>query len=600
MEHSREGTETINCWVNFAKGGAYSHFYLDLHLCINWGFDGLNIHKYVVDRYPYLKGNSEFILHRNNHYFHPGITWTYRTTSDLSLRVLPEGCIFASKGPSLFPKRLGENQLNAYLAFANSRPFRFLASLSVGAGDSAAKSYETGLIGNLPVPEQVVQPTSNLAMLSRSAFKFKRSVDTCNETSHAFRLPWLLQFGGSTLIEREAAVGAFRADAERQLTDIQHEIDELAFDLYELSEEDRALVRQEMGVAASVAPDEAELVGLEEADASAEDDDSDNDGDEADSEDPSLNVQRFLSWCVGVVFGRWDVRFALDKTLIPELQGAFERLPVVAPAGLVGPDGYPAAPNAVASEAWLRARPNVISLPEGLSEAESVSASGDYPVEVAWDGVLVSDPGSSRDLAGRVRAVLSLLFDDLESIEEEALALLRGAGRRPASLEDYFGDTKQFFETHLRQYSKSRRKAPLYWPLQTKSGFTVWLYYPRLTADTLPKVLGEIVGPRLQFQKTEVMRLEETRSRLPSGPDFTRLSRDLEAAKALLAELRAFETELGELIGKGYCVDFNDGVILSAAPLHKLIAWKDAAKEFKRLQKGDYPWATQHGTWSAT
>ena len=36
------------------------------------------------------------------------------------------------------------------------------------------------------------------------------------------------------------------------------------------------------------------------------------------------------------------------------------------------------------------------------------------------------------------------------------------------------------------------------------------------------------------------------------------------------------------------------------AALHKLIAWKDAAKEFKRLQKGDYPWATQHGTWSAT
>ncbi len=474
----------------------------------------------------------------------------------------------------------------------------YLIRLSVGSKTETGGNpqYEVGVIQNVPVPALNEDKLKVFTSSAISGHNFKRSLDTAAETSHAFRIPWLLQFGGSTLTERGAAVGAFRADVERQLTDIQHEIDELAFDLYELSEDDRALVRQEMGVAAPVAPDEAELVGLE-VDTGADDDD---DGDEADSEDPRLNVQRFLSWCVGVAFGRWDVRFALDKTLIPELQGAFERLPVVAPAGLVGPDGYPAAPNAVASEAWLRARPNVISLPEGLSEAESVSASGDYPVEVAWDGVLVSDPGSSRDLAGQVRAVLSLLFDDPESIEEEALALLRGVGRRPASLEDYFGDTKQFFEMHLRQYSKSRRKAPLYWPLQTKSGFTVWLYYPRLTADTLPKVLGEIVGPRLQFQKTEVMRLEETRSRLPSGPDFTRLSRDLEAAKALLAELQAFETELGELIGKGYCVDFNDGVILSAAPLHKLIAWKDAAKEFKRLQKGDYPWATQHGTWSTT
>jgi hypothetical protein len=412
-----------------------------------------------------------------------------------------------------------------------------------------------------------------------------------------------LQFSGSTLAERGAAAAAFRADVERQLADIQHEIDELAFDLYELSEEDRALVRQEMGVAAP-ASENAEPVEVEDVaeDEDAEDGGADEDADEGDdeveAEDLGLVVHRLLSWCMGAAFGRWDVRFALDQSLLPELQGAFERLPVVAPAGLVGPDGYPATPDSIASEAWLRARPNVISLPEGLSESESVIHSRDYPVDIAWDGVLVSDKGSARDLAGRVRGVLALLFDDPVAIEEEALAILRGGGRKPASLEDYFTDTRQFFETHLRQYSKSRRKAPLYWPLQTRSGFTVWLYYPCITTDTLPRVLSEVVTPRRQYQKLEVQRLEDARSKLSGGPEFTRLGRELDAAKALLSELQEMEAELNRLIGKGYAVDFNDGVILSAAPLHKLIAWKDAAKEFKKLQKGTYPWASQHATWS--
>ena len=40
---------------------------------------------------------------------------------------------------------------------------------------------------------------------------------------------------------------------------------------------------------------------------------------------------------------------------------------------------------------------------------------------------------------------------------------------------------RDFFPFHLQRYSKSRRKAPIYWPLATASGrYTLWIYYPSL------------------------------------------------------------------------------------------------------------------------
>ena len=75
-------------------------------------------------------------------------------------------------------------------------------------------------------------------------------------------------------------------------------------------------------------------------------------------EDLPVRVQNLLMWCVGVAFGRWDVRMALDPSLLPALQGPFERLPRCAPGALVGPDGLPAATEAIARPPALSNRVN--------------------------------------------------------------------------------------------------------------------------------------------------------------------------------------------------------------------------------------------------
>ena len=45
---------------------------------------------------------------------------------------------------------------------------------------------------------------------------------------------------------------------------------------------------------------------------------------------------------------------------------------------------------------------------------------------------------------------------------------------------------RHFFKEHLTRYSKSRRKAPIYWPLYTPSrAWGVWVYAPSLRRETL-------------------------------------------------------------------------------------------------------------------
>src|SRR5690606_7479663 len=55
-----------------------------------------------------------------------------------------------------------------------------------------------------------------------------------------------------------------------------------------------------------------------------------------------------------------------------------------------------------------------------------------------------------------------------------------------------------FFDDHIKRYSKSRRKAPIYWQLATPSAsYSVWLYYHRFTRDTLYRVLNDYVAPKV-------------------------------------------------------------------------------------------------------
>ncbi len=601
-------------WVPFAKGGVYSPYYADIHLVVNWEKDGAE-----------MKAFSGSVIRNPDYYFRPGLTWP-RRTQQFGVRVLTFGALFADKGPAAFGSSDTGKDLLSVLSLMLSCPFGILVELSLNAADKTARSFEVGIIQGVPVPIPTGRERTSLTKSALSAWSLKRSFDLTNDTTHAFTLPTLLQSKGATIAERTAVCQKQSAETEAELSKIESEVDGTAFDLYGFTEEERKAVSSGHW---AVSSEGYTAEGKESDEKNDEDFTEENNATPPESPligttaySPLLTAHLF-SWCVGVAFGRWDIRFALPTAhcLLPTSPGPFDPLPVCPPGMLVGADGLPAEPNRIVSEEWLRKRAEggmqyadgKWIIPEGDDSLPTANCilptDSEYPLRISWDGVLVDDPGFNGDrphrddIVRRVREVFDLLWKDKShEIEQEACDILG-----VSDLRDYFRRPAGFFQDHLKRYSKSRRKAPIYWPLSTASGsYTIWFYYHRLNDQTLYMVVNKYVEPKIAEVQKAVDSMQyavEARERgitdsLPTAhcpPPTGQLRQQLEEARAFLGELGDLREELLRIAALPYKPDLNDGVIINAAPLHKLFrlrSWaKDTEECWKKLAKGDYDWA---------
>jgi hypothetical protein len=280
------------------------------------------------------------------------------------------------------------------------------------------------------------------------------------------------------------------------------------------------------------------------------------------SESLRSGILDLMSYSLGCVFGRWDIRVLADGHESLLLPGPFEPLPACPPGQLQDENGLPA-------------------------HSQYVSAA--YPVQIAWEGILVDDPNHQLDVEKRVCAIIVTFIDNKEGaghnlIEQDACEQLG-----VSSLRDWFRRPVNFFADHLSRYSKSRRQAPIYWQLSAGNGnYSAWLYYHRFTQDTLYRVLRDFVEPRIQEAEREQFELE---SQGGLSGDAASL---LQEAQALLQDLRLFKSEL-ELVAPLWNPNLNDGVIINHAILWRITPytpWQKKCKEcWDKLVKGDYDWA---------
>lgn len=290
-----------------------------------------------------------------------------------------------------------------------------------------------------------------------------------------------------------------------------------------------------------------------------------------------LDSASIISEYVGIAFGRWDIRFATCEKSKTSLPAPFAPLPFCPPAQLQNERG----------------------LPITMEEAEVLKEEGrwNYPIEIPWDGILVDDPGFNGnqphrdDIVRRVRDVLDLLWKDKAHEIEQEICEILGV----PDLRDYFRRPVGFFQDHLKRYSKSRRKAPIYWPLSTASGsYTIWVYYHRLTDQSVYAVVNKHVEPKIAETERGIVRIEHD-LKAASGGDATRLNDSLTEARAFLGELRELREELLRIAALPYNPDLNDGVIINAAPFHNLFRLRPWANDtedcWKKLREGEYDWA---------
>jgi hypothetical protein len=269
-------------------------------------------------------------------------------------------------------------------------------------------------------------------------------------------------------------------------------------------------------------------------------------------------VYEIISNLIGIAYGRWDIRSVQNPELIPPYGDFFDALPFM---------------------------PEV-----SLKETPS-----DYPVDVPVDGIFVSDPKHFRNISQSVTKVIYQLWPDNGDKIINELCEIGGFNK----LEDFLDSPTGFFDFHYKRYTKSRREAPIYWPISTPSGsYTIWLYYPVLNDQTLYSVVNNYLKDKIRGTETEISQLENNANLDNKG---LKLLRELTDFKL---ELLDFEKEILRVAQLPYIPNHDDGVLITASPLHKLFRhakWRKSTEEcWKALEKGEYDWAhLAYNIWSA-
>lgn len=492
--------ESVGRWLPFAKGGEYSNFYAEHYLRVNWEKSGEEMRTF--------EGST---IRNDGFYFLPGVTWSDRTTKSFSVRAWPAGGVFSVKGSAGF---FYQDNLYA-LGLMNSAIFNDLLMAMVGAADSAARSYQVGVIGSVPFIEPSSVARRSIATASLSGWRSRRLHYVFEETSNYFTTPFRVK--PSSVAQSLDVRSQTHDQSARGVRTALSDINSVMKDIYGLE------------------PSEAESTESIEGLPGETDEPP-----EISSLTAATEAFKILSYVIGVAFSRWDIQFVENGSLQELTDDPFEALPF---------------------------------RPLGSVHARSNFAPSFF----------VNDIDQTTDeLIDKIREILGEIWGaESAAIEEDICQSIS-----ESSLGAYFMKSGGFFASHLSMYTKSRRQAPIYWPLSTKSGgLIIWVYYPAVNENTLPRIITEVLDPRIR-------NLNQDLSTLPAGPESVSRKASLEFKFHELMEMRA---ELQRLIDSGYRPNNNDGVLITAAPLAKFFRHakfrKDLEACWKELARGDYDWA---------
>lgn len=259
--------------------------------------------------------------------------------------------------------------------------------------------------------------------------------------------------------------------------------------------------------------------------------------------DKKVMAQEIMMELVGMAFGRWDTAYAKGQKAVPEFGDVFDALPFMP----------------------------VVSLDE---------VPVDYAINIPEDGILSNQTEGAICLSSRVRDVMHYLWAERADDLEYELCQLIGC----KNLHAYFESPTGFFEYHFKRYTKSRRKAPIYWPLSSEDGsLTYWVYYPKLSKNTLPSL---------------IMKLRDENEAIRSNINNALVAHDKVLETNLRAQQQQVEgmiEEITRIIDLGYEPNHDDGVPVTSCPLVNLVrhrGWNtECAANLEELQKGEYDWS---------
>ncbi|ANK64453.1 hypothetical protein AYR54_03895 [Loigolactobacillus backii] len=472
IKSNNEAKDSGNKWFTTTKGGSYRKWYGNSDYIVNWENDGYEIKNYVD-----FKGKQKSRPQNINYYFKTGLTWSTTSSSEISFR-LQQNSIFEHKGSVLFPKQ--KNDFYAIFGYINSKvPMLFLKALAptLDFAEGAVAKLPYKPVSEIPEITDLVQQNTALSKSDWDAF----------ETSWDFQQHPFLQYRTDTNLLADAFANWQTAAAQRfaQLKLNEEELNRQFIDIYGLQDE--------------LSPEETDKeVTVRQA-------------------DQGRDVRSFLSYLVGVIFGR----YSLDEPGLIYAGGTFDH-----------------------------------------TRYHTFQPDDDNVIPIGFAKGYYED-----DIVTRIKQLLTLIFGAeqlMANLTFIANSLYPDSAQDPEeALRHYF--LKDFYKDHLKIY----QKRPIYWELSSgkQNGFKALIYLHRYTPALLAQIrtayllpLMRTIDRLLTLTNTEV---DSTRAKAAAEKQRANYQRQL-------TELRQYETVVQYMANRELVLDLDDGVKVNYAKFQNI------------------------------
>jgi len=571
-------------WMPLTKGGEYQPFWAEVPLRVRWQDDGREVKAYV----DALHGQWSRVIQSTNLYGIPGATYSGRTASSLSLRVLPRASIFDKKGPFVgaASEEASIRVAIGLIGLSYTSPYRFLIETGIGLRDgttsgSAARDYLPSMIQRLPWPDLSEPDWADIDRCARSAIEAARELSASEETSQFWHEPLTWSHFPSL-----AALAAAR------LARWCH----LQARIYEAAE-----TLELLGQAAAGASEKSDKEAIEEVAGSSV---------LVYPRRPVVDVarlQELMDLPTDQLIAESTSTGNVHSTIYKKGYWGDRSIELVSHLWQTHPESLlEALKNAPASSKWIentawRVLSSAMALatgrirPEGFFTETSKVVPTDIFAPPQVDvrtrqpdarAILVADPGHEADVVSHIEEAIIEQFTP-DAPEEIVRAL---SGDKHITLREFIASS--FFNRHLSEYSDYRRAAPVYWQLATKSAsYSAWIYVHAATKDTLYNLQNDFVTRKLAHEERTLESMRRDHGGNSSSADRKQLSRQ----DIFVEELRTFLDEVRR-VAPLWQPTIDDGVVVTFAPLWRLVphqtAWQRELKTtWDRLCRGEYDWA---------
>lgn len=502
---SREKSEELLIkWYPYMKGGSFKRWYGNQAYTINYGQNGFELKAWADPLY----GNSGWsrIIKSTDFYFRRCVSWSDLTSGRFSARLSPGGFIFDVKGSSAFPENIPLT-----LALLNSSFAYYILNLL-----NPTVSFQVGDLSRLPVPNTSSLKIENLV---KEAIELSKTDSKEDETTYDFIMPAAWKTGIEDVTARH-----------QELAEIEHQIDDEVYQLYGISNEDRAAIEVELGDTSIFNPGDDD-----------EDKTSTADEETESSQIPSLThedlARQWISYAVGMVMGRFQ----------PGIENGLGR-------GHFSDD-----------------------INEKLQKLTDP------------DAILVLDEGHSDDLPQKVLSALAIMLNE-KQVGEVVKAATGKDGPTDELLRNYLERT--FFKEHIRQYRKrpvywllqSPKKNYGVWLFHEKMNADT-LYRIR-TEYVVPKINlleKQINDIRHEYDRAEGKKQREFEKQMAGLNDVLDDIREFQKLLTFISEERGYKPRIDD------GVLLNMAPLWELIP-----SWQaEPKKAWKALEWGDYDWAHQ-------